>query len=184
MQALTLMLQSLLLLPWVFFHVMIDSSPILWSSLLPCVLATSLLLVYIFYMESIATQHSSSHHVAVTSSCCSFGSALLLSVLAKQYSDQEQGHELSVGVFMGGVLFVLATPSLARPVRSSHGLLVGYSTSGLPLYSSQPSTASVNWLKPFLSRILENTDSRRIFYFLMLNFVGGQSSHFVIAMHL
>ena len=173
MQALTLMLQAVLLLPWAFFHVIIDSSPISWTSLLPCLLATSLLLVYVFYVESIAMQHSSSYHVAVTSSCCSFVSALLLSVLAKQYLDQEHQHGLSVGVVMGGVLFVLATPSLARPVRSSHGLLVGYSTSGLPLYSSQPSPPSLNWLKPFLSRILENTDSRRIFYFLILNFVGG-----------
>lgn len=174
MQALTLMIQAVLLLPWALYHFIIDSSPIPWVSLLPCLLATSLLLVFIFYIESIATQHSSSYQVAVTSSCCSFASALLLSVLAKQYLDQEHEHGLSVGVVMGGVLLVLATPSLAQPVRSSHGLLVGYSTSGLPLYSSQPSSPSIiSWLKPFLSRILENTDSRRIFYFLILNFVGG-----------
>ena len=167
------MVQAILLLPWAFFHLIINSFPISWTSLLPCLLATSLLLVYVFYIESIATQHSSSYHVAVTSSCCSFASALLLSVIAKQYLDWEHGHGLSVGVLMGGVLFVLASPSLARPVSSSRGLLVGYSTSGLPLYSSQPSAPAVNWLKPFLSRILENTDSRRIFYFLLLNFVGG-----------
>ncbi len=71
----------------------------------------------------------------------------------------------------------LATLNLTSSMRSgARGFFVGYSSSGLPLYNLSQSQALhdagqsiARTLKDGLSQILGNTDSRRIFYFLLLN---------------
>lgn len=142
-----------------------------WWSALPCLLTTSLLQVVDFYTSSVALSKMDHHRVARTSSLSSFLFACGLATLIWWFLPPATiDHTLSVGVVIGASLFVLATPSLTRPLDRSHGILVGYSPTGLPLYQDPPSI--VHQLRGALVRIMENPDSRRIFYFLMLNLVG------------
>ena len=170
------MIQCALLLPWGGVHILSSHTP--WLSLLPCVVVLALLTVVDFYAESFANQHVKPSRQALFSSIVPFITALVISVLVGHLTPMgsEAHHGLSVGVVLAAMLLLLATVSLtnqSRDPRQSHGLLVGYSTAGLPLYSSQPSTGvSSNWLRPLLEQIMERSESRRIFYFLLLNLVS------------
>lgn len=96
-------------------------------------------------------------------------------------------HDVSVGLLMATVLFfigqfmlphastsshyiITAAIMLSHPGKGSSRTLIGYSASGLPLYSGEVSPS--NWVKESLHSILINPDSRRIFYFLCLNLVS------------
>ena len=146
-----------------------------WSSLLPCLIIFSLLSVLSFYIDSFGGQHIDACRVALLSSLIPFVTALGTSCLLVYYTKDsiDIHHGLSMGVVLAFILLFLATLFLTQSVRQSHGVLVGYSAAGLPLYSSQHHTspARPNWFKPVLSQIMENSDSRRIFYFLILNLV-------------
>lgn len=144
-----------------------------WSSALPCLVLTGLLQVADYYTTSIATQRVDQHRLACVSSLSSFLLAFSLACLL-WWVLPPVDHTLSAGVVIATVLFVLVTPSLTRPVSRSHGILVGYSTAGLPLYQSShqkmaPSVLEI--IRPAFIKIMENSDSRRIFYFLILNLV-------------
>ena len=67
-------------------------------------------------------------------------------------------------------VFISAASMLSYPGRGGGRTLIGYSASGLPLYSGEVSPS--NWIKESLHSILINPDSRRIFYFLCLNLVS------------
>lgn len=79
------------------------------------------------------------------------------------------------------VLFAcLAANILSSPTRKGQkGTLIGYSPEGLPLYhfmgdALQHSPQSLpRFIKESLKQILEESDSRQIFYFLCLNLVSG-----------
>lgn len=143
-----------------------------WSSALFCLLTTSLVQVVDFYSSSIASQKLDAHRVALLSSVVAFLSALLVAI-SLWYFSVPMAHRLSAGVVIGAVFFILATPTLTRPLpRSSQNTLIGYSATGLPLYQSQMSVPSLlDYVRPSLQKIIENPDSRRIFYFLLLNLV-------------
>lgn len=143
-----------------------------WSSALPCLLLTGVLQVADYYTTSIAAQKVDHHRLACVASLASFLLAFSLACLA-WWLLPPVDHTLSAGVIMATVLFVLVTPSLTRPVSRSHGILVGYSNAGLPLYQSNQKTPSsiLAAIRPALVKIMENSDSRRIFYFLILNLV-------------
>ncbi len=70
-----------------------------------------------------------------------------------------------------------ATHILTSPTKGSKGSLVGYSASGLPLYSfagdalHKTSQSVLTIMKNMMRQILESSDSRRIFYFLCVNLV-------------
>ena len=98
-----------------------------------------------------------------------------------------RNHDVSVGLLMATILFLIgqflyhnyclyvtvfisAASMLSYPGRGSGRTLIGYSASGLPLYSGE--VISSNWIKESLHSILINPDSRRIFYFLCLNLVS------------
>jgi len=78
------------------------------------------------------------------------------------------------------VLLCTATYTLTQPVRSGsgRGSLVGYSAAGPPLYNFagdalQRTSQSVMVLaRSGLRQILDESDSRRIFYFLCVNLVS------------
>ena len=77
---------------------------------------------------------------------------------------------------------VVATHILTSPNKGSKGSLVGYSASGLPLYSfagdalHKTSQSVLTTLKNGMRQILESSDSRRIFYFLCVNLVSNARS--------
>ena len=73
--------------------------------------------------------------------------------------------------------YIVATYILLKPYRVSRGSLVGYCTSG-PLYNyageafHRTSQSFFIVLKNGLHKILEEPDSRKIFYFLCINLVN------------
>ena len=140
---------------------------------LPALLLTSGVFVLDYYVESMALQRMDVHRVARAGSLASFLSALALASAAHFLSHAPPtSHALTAGVVIASVLLLGATVALTTPFSGGHGKLVGYSTSGLPLYASQYVTPSLlRWAQISLRRILEKTDSRRIFYFLILNLV-------------
>jgi len=80
-----------------------------------------------------------------------------------------------------------ATYTLTQPVRATgRGSLVGYSAAGPPLYNFagdtlQRTSQSIMVLaRSGLRQILDESDSRRIFYFLCINLVSTNSVVFVI----
>ena len=146
-----------------------------WSSTLLCLLVTSLVLVADYYTVSIASQRVDPHRISRAGSLAAFSSALLVAWFS-WYLFHPSDHGLSPGVVIGALLFIIATPMVTRPNRPSQMILVGYSAAGLPLYSSSSSQrtppSALQWVKPALQKIMENQDSRRIFYFLLLNLVS------------
>ncbi|ELT96504.1 hypothetical protein CAPTEDRAFT_20619 [Capitella teleta] len=85
-------------------------------------------------------------------------------------------HILSGGVIFSFVLFLFATQILTSSSRSSaKGSFIGYSASGLPLYNfagdalQRTSQSVYTVARNGLRQILEESDSRRIFYFLCVN---------------
>ena len=79
--------------------------------------------------------------------------------------------------------FVTATMILGFPVLKTNakGSLVGYTASGLPLYNftgdalHRTSQSVVTISKSILRQILEEYDSRQIFYYLCINLVRCDS---------
>jgi len=75
----------------------------------------------------------------------------------------------------------LATYTLTQPVRgvSGRGSLIGYSAAGPPLYNfagdalQRTSQSLMVVARSGLRQILDESDSRRIFYFLCLNLVSS-----------
>ena len=147
-------------------------TPVSWSPVLVCLLATAMSQVGCYYTTSLAAQKVDPLRVARAASLSSLLAALALAGLSWNLRPPED-HGLSAGVIIGAVLLVSATVMLTHPAQLSQtSLLVGYSTTGLPLYASQRAPPSaLAGLGPALTQVLENNDSRRIFYFLLLNLV-------------
>uniref|UniRef100_A0A8C4WXL0 Zinc transporter n=1 Tax=Eptatretus burgeri TaxID=7764 RepID=A0A8C4WXL0_EPTBU len=85
-------------------------------------------------------------------------------------------HVLSGGVLVSAACFLFATKFLLSPAqRGQKGNLIGYSAQGAPLYSfssegsMQPVLSPARFLRDCLKQVLEECDSRNIFYFLCLN---------------
>ena len=165
------LIEALILLPWGGVTLLTASAPLLSS--LPCLLLVGLLSVIGFYSDTVAKQRIDTPRLTVLTTLVSIFTSLGVSFYLS-YQSSAIHHGLTVGVVLASCLLLLATLYLARSPPTSQGLLVGYSAAGLPLYSSQraPPT-SLNWIKPILGQILDNTDSRRIFYFLILNLVSN-----------
>ncbi len=174
--------QTLLLLPWCIMAGLYPTSPpdsahtLGWSSLLGCILIFTCVSLMDFYTISYAGQHLDSSQVSLLSSlvpcAVSMGVSLLNLVLSPQGLDGIH-HGVSVGVVLAFSFLSLSTVFLTRSPKQTHSVLIGYSAAGLPLYSSQQTgkTGSGNWFRPVLGQILENQDSRRILFFLLINLV-------------
>lgn len=68
-----------------------------------------------------------------------------------------------------------ATRLLSRPSpRMTKGNLIGYTTGGLPIYNFQTPQSVLTTLQSLLRQIVEQSESRQIFYFLCLNLVSGK----------
>ena len=175
LQALSVTLSAAMLLPWATIQLATQDTPIpsLVSMVTP--FAVGLMQLADFYMTTIASQRVDHTQVGRIGSLVTFSSALLLASLSWYYHPVEEEHGLSIGVVMATIFFLIATATLTCPnPRSSSYSLVGYSSAGLPLYSahrSVPSSLS-SLVREGLARIMDDRNSRRIFYFLLLNLVG------------
>ncbi|PIK61551.1 putative zinc transporter 5, partial [Apostichopus japonicus] len=184
LHALSTFVSSLMLFPWAMIHLFIhEQGPTAWWPLiLP--LASIVLIVFVldFYVESVCSSRLESYRTARYSTY-----ALLLSAVGFSFvwgsSSQVQGdfqiteHAITGGVILATALFLLATRILGQPAerQGSAGSFVGYTRAGRPLYNitgdalQKTSQSLVALSKNILRQILEEYDSRQIFYFLCIN---------------
>uniref|UniRef100_A0A8C5UCR8 Zinc transporter n=1 Tax=Malurus cyaneus samueli TaxID=2593467 RepID=A0A8C5UCR8_9PASS len=160
-----------------------------WSSLImPFVTVIFFVVILDFYVESICSVKMEASTCARYGSFLIFISALLfgnfwthpitdqLRAMNKPPHHESTEHVLSGGVVVSAVFFVLSANILSSPSRKGQkGTLIGYSPEGTPLYNfmgdalQQSSQSLPRFIKESLKQILEEYDSRQIFYFLCLN---------------
>ncbi|XP_038258986.1 zinc transporter 5 isoform X1 [Dermochelys coriacea] len=190
LQALSHLVSVLLLCPWVIVLSLTTESKVeSWSSLImPFVTVIFFVVILDFYVESICSVKMEA------SKCARYGSLLILisallfgSFWTHPITDQLRAmnkpahheiteHVLSGGVVVSAIFFILSANILSSPSRKGQkGTLIGYSPEGIPLYNFmgdalQHSSQSLpRFIKESLKQILEEYDSRQIFYFLCLN---------------
>ncbi|XP_068952555.1 proton-coupled zinc antiporter SLC30A5 [Petaurus breviceps papuanus] len=192
LQALSYLVSVLLLCPWVIIlSVTTESKVESWSSLIvPFTTVIFFVVVLDFYVDSICSAKMEVSKSARYGSFLICISALLfgnfwthpitdqLRAMNKPAHQESTEHVLSGGVVVSAIFFILSANILASPSkRGQKGTLVGYSPEGTPLYNFmgdalQHSSQSVpRFIKESLKQILEESDSRHIFYFLCLNLV-------------
>ncbi|XP_059906122.1 proton-coupled zinc antiporter SLC30A5 [Gadus macrocephalus] len=189
--ALDNLVSSAVLLPWVIvLSATTESKVESWSGLiLPLALIVFSVMILEFYVEAVCAAKMEAPRCARYSTAALFLSALLLahfwshpftdrllSVRTPLHGRGGTEHVLSGGVVVSAVIFVLASSILSAPSRKGQkGTLVGYSPEGTPLYNfmgdalQHTSQSLPRFIKESLKQILEEYDSRQIFYFLCLN---------------
>ena len=182
LQALSATLSAALLLPWVLVQLATQSEPLPSLGSLSLLLLLGLAQLADFYSTTIAAQRVDHTKISRIGSVLSFSVALAMASLSFYWYNSnnvnEEEHGLSVGVVMATIFFLVATVTLTRQTpRSSSYSLIGYSSAGLPLYSTQRSLqfsygSLLSVVKDGLRKIMDDGNSRRIFYFLLLNLVG------------
>ncbi|MEE6458466.1 hypothetical protein FKM82_000295 [Ascaphus truei] len=192
LQALSHLVSVIILCPWVIVLTATTESKVeSWSSLImPFTTVIFAVMVLDFYVESICSVKMEPSKCARYGSFLIFISALLLGnfwthpitdqlrAMNKPAHQQSTEHVLSGGVVVSAVFFILSANILSSVSRKGQkGTLVGYSPEGTPLYSFMGDTlhstspSMPRFLKDSLKQILEEYDSRQIFYFLCLNLV-------------
>ncbi|XP_032941153.1 zinc transporter 5 isoform X2 [Catharus ustulatus] len=190
LQALSHLVSVLLLCPWVIVLSLTTESKVeSWSSLImPFMTVIFFVVILDFYVESICSVKMEASTCARYGSFLTFMSALLfgnfwthpitdqLRAMNKPPHHESTEHVLSGGVVVSAVFFVLSANILSSPSRKGQkGTLIGYSPEGTPLYNfmgdalQQSSQSLPRFIKESLKQILEEYDSRQIFYFLCLN---------------
>lgn len=190
LHALSTLVSTILLLPWAtILYYTSESLVESWSSLfVPIGIVTVLVLVVDYYIESACLTHLDVAYTGQIGTTAVLAGAILLSAVwthplvnhVATILDMNQlittEHEISAGVVISAVLFAIATHSLSQPLRgSSRGTLIGYSAAGPPLYSfageaiQRTSQSVIVVARNGLRQIIEESDSRRIFYFLCIN---------------
>ncbi|XP_042190861.1 zinc transporter 5 [Callorhinchus milii] len=190
LHTLSTLVSALLLFPWVIVLTATTETKIeSWSSLI-MPFGTIIFSVFIldFYVESICLTKMEAPKCAQYGSVLLFLGALLLAnfwthpltdqlrIINKPNLQQSTEHVLSGGVVVSAVFFILAANILSSPSKKGQkGTLVGYSPEGTPLYNfmgdamQHTSQSLPRFIKESLKQILEEYDSRQIFYFLCLN---------------
>ncbi|XP_071151934.1 proton-coupled zinc antiporter SLC30A5-like [Mytilus edulis] len=187
LHAMSTFIQAFIMFPWAMFIAMTKESDIdSWLYLLfPLFLVILFVLVIDFYIEAVVINHLQPPKTAVYGAYAIFLSALFFALtwnhplVSKITTIKEiitNDHVLSGGVVFSLAVFMLATNMLAWPSKGTKGgSFIGYSATGLPLYSftgdaiSKTTHSVVTILKNGLKQIYEESDSRRIFYFLCIN---------------
>uniref|UniRef100_A0A6Q2YCH6 Zinc transporter n=1 Tax=Esox lucius TaxID=8010 RepID=A0A6Q2YCH6_ESOLU len=190
--ALDNLVSSVVLLPWVIvLSATTESKVESWSALiLPFGMIIFSVMILEFYVESICLTKMEAPRCARYSSIFLFLSGLLLAnfwthpltdqlrTMSKPHlqDSTETEHVLSGGVLVSAVFFIMADSILSSPSKKGQkGTLVGYSPEGTPLYNfmgdalQHTSQSLPHFIKESLKQILEEYDSRQIFYFLCLN---------------
>ncbi|CAJ0961228.1 unnamed protein product [Ranitomeya imitator] len=190
LQALSHLVSVVLLCPWVIVLTATTESKVesWWSLVMPFVTVIFSVMILDFYVESVCAVKME------ISKCARYGffvialSALLLGnfwthpitdqlrAMNKPAHQPSTEHVLSGGVVVSAVFFLLSANILASASRKGQkGTLVGYSPEGTPLYTfmgdalHSTSPSMPRFIKDSLKQILEEYDSRQIFYFLCLN---------------
>lgn len=192
LHALSSLLQAILLFPWMLFmHLTRESYIESWLYLLfPLTLVILFVFVVDFYIEAVVTNHLQPPKTAVYGTYAITLSALFLGLtwnhpmmsqittFNKLRDIVTEDHVLSGGVVLSLMTFLLASSILGFPSKQSKGgSFVGYSPSGLPLYSftgdalHKTSHSVLSVMKNGLRQILEDSNSRKIFYFLCINLI-------------
>uniref|UniRef100_A0A8D2A4D1 Zinc transporter n=1 Tax=Sus scrofa TaxID=9823 RepID=A0A8D2A4D1_PIG len=160
-----------------------------WFSLvMPFTTVIFFVMILDFYVDSICSVKMDVSKCARYGSVPIFISALLfgnfwthpitdqLRAMNKAARQESTEHVLSGGVVVSAIFFILSANILSSPSkRGQKGTLIGYSPEGTPLYNFmgdafQHSSQSIpRFIKDSLKQILEENDSRQIFYFLCLN---------------
>uniref|UniRef100_A0A3Q2I7W2 Zinc transporter n=1 Tax=Equus caballus TaxID=9796 RepID=A0A3Q2I7W2_HORSE len=190
LQALSHVVSVLLLCPWVIvLSVTTESKVESWFSLImPFTTVIFFVMILDFYVDSICSVKMEVSKCARYGSFPIFISALLfgnfwthpitdqLRAMNKATHQESTEHVLSGGVVVSAIFFILSANILSSPSkRGQKGTLIGYSPEGTPLYNFmgdafQHSSQSIpRFIKESLKQILEENDSRQIFYFLCLN---------------
>ncbi|KAL4617588.1 zinc transporter 5 [Arapaima gigas] len=188
--ALSNLVSVIVLLPWVVvLSATTESKVESWSALImPLGMIIFAVMILDFYVESICVAKMEAPRCARYGSLFLFLSGLLLANLwthslaghlrgkahAAHHSSTE--HVLSGGVVVSAIFFILSNNILSSPSKKGQkGTLVGYSPEGTPLYNfmgdalQHTSQSLPRFIKDCLKQILEEYDSRQIFYFLCLN---------------
>lgn len=187
--ALDNLVSSAVLLPWVIvLSATTENKVESWPSLvLPFGMIVFCVMILEFYVEAVCSAKMEAPRVAHYGAGALVLSALTLAnfwthpltdqlrSISKPLS-QSTEHVLSGGVIVSATFFILASSILSSPSkRGQKGTLVGYSPEGTPLYNfmgdalQQTSQSLPRFIKDSLKQILEEYDSRQIFYFLCLN---------------
>ncbi|XP_028929247.1 zinc transporter 5 isoform X2 [Ornithorhynchus anatinus] len=192
LQALSHLVSALLLCPWVVvLSATTESKVESWLALtVPFATAIFSVAILDFYVDSLCSAKMEASKCARYGSFLAVLSALLfgnlwthpiadqLRAIDRPAHRESTEHVPSGGVVVSAVFFTLAANILSSPSKKGQkGTLVGYSPEGTPLYSFmgdalQHGSHSVpRFIKESLKQILEESDSRHIFYFLCLNLV-------------
>ncbi|KAG8598711.1 hypothetical protein GDO81_002713 [Engystomops pustulosus] len=190
LQALSHLVSVILLCPWVIVLAATTESKVesWWSLGMPFITVIFSVMILDFYVESVCAVKMEMSK----SARCGFFVVVLSALLLGNYwthpiTDQLRAmnkpahqpgteHVLSGGVVVSSIFFLLSANILATASRKGQkGTLVGYSPEGTPLYTfmgdalHSTSPSMPRFLKDSLKQILEEHDSRQIFYFLCLN---------------
>ncbi|XP_061475666.1 proton-coupled zinc antiporter SLC30A5 isoform X2 [Rhineura floridana] len=190
LQALSHLVSVFLLSPWVIVLSLTTESKVeSWSSLImPFTTVIFFVVVLDFYVESVCSVKIEVSKCARYGSFLIFISVLLfgnfwthpitdqLRTISRPAHQETTEHVISGGVVVSAIFFILSANILSSPTRKGQkGTLIGYSPEGIPLYNFmgdalQHSSQSLpRFIKESLKQILEESDSRQIFYFLCLN---------------
>uniref|UniRef100_A0A671XK69 Zinc transporter n=1 Tax=Sparus aurata TaxID=8175 RepID=A0A671XK69_SPAAU len=188
--ALDNLVSSMVLLPWVIvLSATTESKVESWSSLvLPFGMIVFSVMILEFYVDAICSAKMETPRCARYGAIALFLSALLLAnfwthpltdqlrSMSKPPQQVSTEHVLSGGVIVSAVFFIMSSSILSSPSKKGQqGTLVGYSPEGTPLYNfmgdalQHTSQSLPRFIKDSLKQILEEYDSRQIFYFLCLN---------------
>ncbi|XP_059487331.1 proton-coupled zinc antiporter SLC30A5-like [Neocloeon triangulifer] len=187
--SLTTVFEGIILIPIsVFIYAYKGASPDFTLSTYIMPMITSAICIYFleFYINSFTLQRLQPTQVARVGSISVFLSSLLCAYLWSSAANQVTkadptsytvaDHSLSGGSIFACILFILASLSLTSDAKQgTKGSFIGYSETGLPLYSfrnsalHQTSKSFVNLCTTIVKQILANQNSRKIFYFLCVN---------------
>ena len=177
LQALSVTVAAAMLVPWAAMQLATQNIPHPSFHSIATLSVVGVTQLVDFYTTTIASQRVDPVQISRINSLLSFSVALSIATLTWYYYPVEE-HGLSAGVVMATVFFLLATATLTRHnPRSSSYSLIGYSPAGLPLYSAHRSmdvsySSLLSLARGGVRKIMDDTNSRRIFYFLLLNLVG------------
>ncbi|KAM3940050.1 proton-coupled zinc antiporter SLC30A5 [Leptodactylus fuscus] len=190
LQALSHLVSVILLCPWVIVLTATTESKVesWWSLVMPFITVIFSVMILDFYVESVCSVKMEISKSARYGFFVIVLSALLLGnfwthpitdqlrAMNKPAHQPSTEHVLSGGVVVSSIFFLLSANILASVSRKGQkGTLVGYSPEGTPLYTfmgdalHSTSPSMPRFIKDSLKQILEEHDSRQIFYFLCLN---------------